>query len=248
MILDEIWERLEPKARQRRVVDVRVGVAYTAVLLDDGGCGLAYTFRHEAYEGSTAVREAGTLAGRCAAELAAWVRAPDAASAAVGLATLNALTEPPPGVAEADVTQVIRVAPGDVVGMVGYFRPLVGYFRQRGAKLHIFERYPLEQPDVHPDWAAALLLPECDVAVISGTAVINRTIDGLLTCLTKAREVVVLGPSTPMMPEIFARRGVTLLSGVRVRDAARVLQIVSEGGGTRRFGPAVQKITLRLQG
>lgn len=246
MILDEIWEKLEPKARQRRVVEVRVGVAYTAVLLDDGGCGLAYTFRHEAYEGSTAVREAGTLAGRCAAELAGWVRTPDAASAAVGLATLNALAEPPAEVSEADITEVIRVGEGDVVGMVGYFRPLLGYFRQRNARLHIFERYPLEQPEVHPDWAAALLLPECDVVVISGTAVINRTIDGLLRCVERAREVVVLGPSTPMAPEVFGRRGVTLLSGVRVRDAARVLQIVSEGGGTRRFGAAVQKITLRL--
>jgi len=246
VILDELWERLAGRAQQRRVVDVRVGLAYTAVRLDDDGCGLAYTFRQEACEGSTAVREAGTLAGRPAAELAAWVRTPDAASAAVGVATLNAVAQPPAEAAEADITEAIRVAPGDVVGMVGYFRPLMNYFRQRDARLHIFERHPLEEPDVHPDWAASLLLPECDVVVISGTAVINRTIDGLLSCLDRAREVVVLGPSTPMVPDVFAGRGVTLLSGVRVRDPARLLQIVSEGGGTRRFGPAVQKITLRL--
>jgi hypothetical protein len=40
---------------------------------------------------------------------------------------------------------------------------------------------------------------------------------------------------------------VTLLSGVQVVDAERVLRIVSEGGGTRQLGRAVRKLTVRLK-
>jgi len=45
------------------VTEVRVGLGYTAALLDDGACGVAYTFRSEAGASCCAVREAGTLAG-----------------------------------------------------------------------------------------------------------------------------------------------------------------------------------------
>lgn len=55
-----------------------------------------------------------------------------------------------------------------------------------------------------------------------------------------------LGPSTPILPEVFGARGVTLLSGVRVADRERAMRVVSEGGGTRQFGGAVKKLTLRV--
>lgn len=246
MIVDKLLELLSPRAEGRTVSEVCVGLAYTAVRLDDGRCGVAFTFHEDAGEGCTVVKQAGTLAGRPALELAGWVKTLDATSVALGVATLNALVEPPASATEADFTELIPVGPEDVVGMVGYFAPLVGMLRERAARLHIFERRPREQGDEHPDWTAPLLLPECDVVIISGTAVINRTIDGLLAHTGKAREVAVLGPSTPLAPEAFAGRGVTLLGGVQVTDAERVLRVVREGGGTRRFGSAVRKLCVRL--
>ena len=48
MITNEMRELLAEKARQRVIRDLRIGLGYTAVLLDDGACGLAYTFRDEA--------------------------------------------------------------------------------------------------------------------------------------------------------------------------------------------------------
>ncbi|MBM3744862.1 MAG: hypothetical protein FJW34_03580 [Acidobacteria bacterium] len=246
MVVDDLLELLAPRAERRTVSEVCVGLAYTAVRLDDGRCGVAFTFHEDVCEGCTVVKEAGTLAGRPALELAGWVKTLDATSIALGVATLNALADPPASATEADFTELIPVGPEDVVGMVGYFAPLVGMLRERAARLHIFERRPREQGDEHPDWTAPLLLPECDVVIISGTAVINRTIDGLLAHTAKAREVAVLGPSTPLAPEVFAGRGVTLLGGVQVTDAERVLRVVSEGGGTRRFGSAVRKLCVRL--
>jgi uncharacterized protein (DUF4213/DUF364 family) len=248
VITDELLERLTEKAQHRVVRDVRIGLGYTAVLLDDGGCGLAYTFRDEAEEGCSVLQQAGTVAGRSALAVAAWANTLDAVTAAVGVATLNALIEPPANAVEADVRELIRVHPNDVVGMVGYFGPLVSFLRERAARLHIFERRPAPEPDVLPAWTAPMLLPGCDVVIITSASLVTRALDGLLERADRAHEVVLLGPSTPMVPEVFAKRGVTLLSGVHVVDSAGLLRVVSEGGGTRKFGPVVRKLALRLDG
>jgi uncharacterized protein (DUF4213/DUF364 family) len=248
VIIDELLELLAETAQQRVIRDVRIGLGYTAVVLDDGACGLAYTFRDEVEEGCSVLQQAGTVAGRSALSVAAWAKALDAVTAAVGVATLNALIEPPANALEADVRKLIRVRPNDVAGMVGYFGPLVSFLRDRAARLHIFERRPAPEPDVHPAWTAPMLLPECDVVLITSASLVTRALDGLLECAVKARELVLLGPSTPMLPELFAKRRVTLLSGVHVVDSASLLKVVSEGGGTQKFGTAVRKLALRLDG
>jgi uncharacterized protein (DUF4213/DUF364 family) len=246
VITDELLELLAEKAEHRVIRDVRIGLGYTALLLDDGGCGLAYTFRDEAEEGCSVLQQAGTLTGRSAREVVAWANALDAVTAAVGVATLNALIDPPANALEADVRELIQVRPNDVVGMVGYFGPLVAFLRDRVARLHIFERRPAEEPGVHPAWTAPMLLPECDVVIITSASLVTRALDALLESAIRAHELVLLGPSTPMLPEVFAKRRVTLLSGVHVIDSAGLLRVVSEGGGTRKFGTAVRKLTLRL--
>jgi len=238
--------KVAPRTEERTVQDVRIGLGYTAVLLENHACGLAYTLREEAKEGCSVVQEAGSLAGRPASEVGEWARSLDAIGAAVGLATLNALIEPPPEASDAELLDLLDLTRDDVVGMVGYFGPLVEPLRRRAKELRIFERHRRHAPGVLPDWAASAALPECQVVLISATTLLNRTVDALLDLAGSAREVAILGPSTPLLPELFAGRGVTLLSGVQVVDPERVLRIVSEGGGTRQLGRAVRKLTVRL--
>jgi uncharacterized protein (DUF4213/DUF364 family) len=246
-IVDEIYNRLNVLLQGRTVAEVRMGLGYTAVGLDNGRCGIAYTYREEAHEGCSAVREAGTLAGRPASELASWVKRPDAVAGAVGLATLNALIDPPADATDSDLLDLLEIHSDEAVGMVGYFGPWVEVLRGRVRALHIFERRPQRQPEVLPDWAASTLLPECHAVIISGTTIINRTLDGLLAHCGNAREIAISGPSTPLVPEVFRLRGVTLLGGVQVVNPERLFQIVSEGGGTRHFGTAVRKLAVRLK-
>lgn len=100
---------------------------------------------------------------------------------------------------------------------------------------------------MHRASEAPFLLPRCDVVVISATTLINHTLDDLLVHVGKARQRVILGPSTPMAPAIFQKLGVTLLSGMQVVDPEYTLRVVSEGGGTRRFGRGVRKLSIPLE-
>jgi uncharacterized protein len=245
MLLDQLCDSLLPAAAAYSVADVRLGLGYTAVQLDDGRCGLAYTFRDEIHAGCCAISAAGTLTGRQASDLAQWARSPDPVASAVGLATLNALVPVPPSAVETGLLTLLDLALDDVIGMVGYFGPLIESLRTRCRALHVFERRPSVEPGVLPESAAAGILPQCRIVILSATALLNRTLDDLLVFCRNAREVVILWPSTPLLPQVFADRGVTMLSGVQVVDAERVLRLVSEGGGTRQLGSAVRKLTVR---
>ena len=85
-------------------------------------------------------------------------------------------------------------------------------------------------------------------ARFTATTLTNGTIDALLGAAADCREVVLLGPSTPLTPEVFAEppRRVSLLSGSVVTDSAGLLRVVARGGGTRDFGTSVAKINVRV--
>lgn len=246
MLAEDICSAALALAGDVRTSDIRVGLGYTAVLLEDGRCGLAYTLHEKEYESCSVLAEAGRISGRRASDLLPWMKLPDETACAVGLAAANAVIGSPEGSLESDILEMLSVAPEDAVGMIGYFGPLVDPIKKKVRAMHIFERKPIPELGVLADSAAPELLQQCDVVILSATTLLNHTIDGLLRCCGNAREVVILGPTTPFLPAVFKKRGVTVLSGVHVVDAPQVLRVVSEAGGTRHFGRSIRKLTLRI--
>lgn len=241
MIVDDLLAAAEPGLSKRVIADVRIGLGYTAVLLDDGGCGLAGTLLGEAQHCCTLLANAGKLIGKQALVMAAHATSSNPVASSVGIATLNAALnrngKPGPS-----PLQVLAVN-GAEVGMVGYFGPFVTELRKRCKALHIFERRPLS-PDVLPDWEAERLLPACDVVLITSLTLINKTLDHLLQLAHG--EVALVGPTTPLS-QIFSRYGISHLFGTVVTDPKRVLATVSQAGGTQRFTDAAKKVYLPLK-
>jgi uncharacterized protein (DUF4213/DUF364 family) len=245
-LLRGLVEHLAPQA-SGRVAQVVVGLGYTAARLEDGRAGVAYTFRNQAKGGCAAFGGKRPLAGQETAALLALAASRDPVEAAVGLAVANALLAPGPSRAVAgDVLEQVGLEPTDTVGMVGFFGPLAPEVRRRAQRLVIFERVELPQGELLPQELAAELLPNCQVALISATTLLNHTLEPLLRACADCREVVLLGPSTPLCPELFAGTPVNMLSGMVARDAVGLLQVVAEAGGTRQFSPMVDKKNLRL--
>jgi len=231
-------DHLRAGAKGRKISEVRIGLGYTAVALDSGQAGVAWTPRSEA-RGCTHLQSAGTLAGQPAGALLEYLaEGPSDLARAIGLATANALLAAlprPPG-GQDDVLVTLGVAPEERVVMVGYFRPLVARLRATGCRLDIVERIPSPGETLTPEQGEEALA-HCDVALITGTCLINGTCDRLLAHLGQPRAAVLLGPSSPLCPEVFRETRITHLAGARVRDAQAVLRIVSEGGGTMVLKP-----------
>lgn len=236
-------------AASARVADVRIGLGYTAVLLDEGRAGVAFTFRDLAPGGCSALAGSAPLRDRPAGELLALLDSADTIEASLGLACANALANHDRADdLEGDILDHLELRSDDRVGMVGHFGPLVEPILATARSLTVFERVDRPTALIRPPEEAEAELSHCQVALITATSIINHTVDGLLRAARGSREVVLLGASTPLLPQAFATGEVTLLSGVVVRAPAEVLRVVSEGRGMRQFGPHVGKVTLRVGG
>ena len=98
--------------------------------------------------------------------------------------------------------------------MVGCFEPLIAPLQAQMASLTIFERSGDRAAGVEPAERALDLLPACSVAIITSTTLITEGLDALLKAVAGCREVALLGPSTPLLPEVFADTPVTWLSEI----------------------------------
>lgn len=246
MIADELRTHLKASFAEQLVADVRIGLGYTAVMLEDGNVGVAYTFRGNGAGGCSVFMGRRPLAGSTTSELLEYLGSSEGVESTVGLAVANALANRHgSGQHEGDILDTLSVGFMDRVGMVGYFGPLVAPLDRRVRELVIFERNMNRSDRVRPAEEAYAELPRCNVAVITATALILGDLDRLLEAAAGCREVAVVGASTPLAPSIFRDRGVTLLSGITVSDSCGLLKIVSEGGGMGLFGGCVRKVNMR---
>jgi len=245
-VAGRIVARVRDVAAAARAADVRIGLGYTAVRLDDGRTGVAYTFRHRA-EGCCTIWNGGALSGAGAAELLPLLESPDPIEAAVGLACANALANTDrPELAGGDMLEQLGLRADDDVAMIGDFGPMLVPIRERARSLTVVEEAGDASGASRPADDASEVLRRSQVAIVTATALINHTADGLLEAARECREVALLGASTPLLAAAFEGLNVTMLSGVVVREPAGVLRVVSEGGGARQLGPYVRKVNLRL--
>lgn len=232
---------LGPTLEEIEVKDVRIGLAYTGVLLSENYGGVACTPLYE-FSCCPALGLVGSLKGKTADKLLELALSKNSLKAAIGIATANALShrlrdlEPENfPVSNIDVLDLIK--PGDRVAMIGYFGPLVPKILKITEKLTVLEKREIGSPQTRtlPSEKAREVLPVSDVIILSASTLANRTFDELLSLRGTAREVILLGPSTPLYPEPFFQRGITAVMGTRIFDSLAMLTIVSEAGGTKKL-------------
>ena len=244
----KLRELASEKCGNIRAQDVRIGLGYTGVQLEDGRAGVAYTLGRNSFSGCSAFMGKSPLTGRLASELLEFLGSANPVESSLGLATANALANvSPTGAIPGDILQELEILPTDRVGMIGYFGPLVAQLENRVASLEIFEENEERSANLRPAAEEIEKLPSCQVAIITSTTIINNTIDDLLNAARACREVCLVGPSTPLLPDAFSGTPVTYLSGMTVRDSAEMLRVISEGRGTRFFTPFAIKWNIRLK-
>ena len=95
-----------------------------------------------------------------------------------------------------------------------------------------------EMDDINPTF------PEADVAIITGSAMVEGGLDGLLELCKGAHEIVLAGPTASPWPEPFFARGVTVMGGIRVRESVAFMRLVAEGGSGYFFSGPAEKIAI----
>jgi len=243
-----IYECVSDHGRGLRVEEVRIGLGYVGVMLDGDRMGVAAVLRNELAPGCSTIGKAGRLAGSGASQLLdLLIGGTNPLEKALGLATANALLCPDAGEEEQDSIALMGLTSGDRVAMVGYFGPLVKRIQKTGATLQIIEKDPRRTDQIPDRNDRDTLLAECSVAIITATSILNNTIEEILNGLGNPRHVTILGPSTPLCEAAFARTPVTHLGGSAISDPRKVMQIISEGGGTPHMRPHLRFIDRTIE-
>lgn len=245
-IAKRIVELLYQEAERTLIKDVRIGLGFTAVQLEDNQTGLSAVLRQEIKAGCTTLNEAGTLKGRNASYfLEMLLHSESVVSKSLGLATANALLSRNKlqGIDRRDTIELIKLIPEDRVAMIGLFKPLIPKIKSITPKLMIIEKDMGRGEVVSPD-KGKTALKDCTVALITATSILNNTLEDILNSLGSTRRVILLGPSTPIAKEIFLDTPINHLASSRVINPEKILQIVSEGGGTMIMRPYLDFINL----
>ncbi|TEB10751.1 hypothetical protein Psfp_04109 [Pelotomaculum sp. FP] len=255
MILERVYDSALSRLAGKKIKEVRIGLELMAVELDDGAIGVTYVLRKEIGHACAALPKAGSLLGMPAGEVAGWtLQGRNVITVAMGLAVLNSVAEfdkleqveNPSG---ADAIFSVEIQPTDTVGIIGHIGPIIANLNGKVHRLLIFERGESATGHVYPESAQPELLPECKVVFISSTSLINRTLEKLLNYCTGARDVVMVGSSTPLYPDAFSGSGVTVLSGTRWqlshRDAIHLG--ISQCAGMKQLIKYGQKMSVKVK-
>ncbi|NLM21717.1 MAG: DUF364 domain-containing protein [Peptococcaceae bacterium] len=254
MILERVYKLALPKIAEQKIKDVRIGLGLLAVELDDSSIGVTYVLRKEIGHACSALPQAGNLVGKSAEEIAGWaLKGENVIASALGLAVLNSVAEfeklqlvnNSPGL---DAVFSVEVQPSDTVGIIGHIGPVISKLKEKVEKLYVFERGENVPDQVYPESAQPELLPNCQLVFISSSSLINGTLEGLLPYCSQAREVVMVGSSTPLYPEAFRGTGVTMLAGARWPAANKesIFTAVGQSAGMRQLIKYGEKISVRV--
>jgi uncharacterized protein (DUF4213/DUF364 family) len=97
--------------------------------------------------------------------------------------------------------------------------------KKKRGKIFILERNPrLREPNIFPDTATEEILPLATVAIITGTALANGTIDRLLDLSKDSREIGLAGPTASVFPDPLFKHGVTLIDGIKIMDGEKIFK------------------------
>jgi uncharacterized protein len=248
-LTQKMYDHFDKKAREIEVESVSIGLGYTAVTTSDGGIGIAYTYVNQ--RGCCSMnRDYRDYEGGPAIELLAKIKSPDPLHRSMGLALVNALNYQKASVLPEDSSDrlwmdTFGIAKETKIAMVGLFRPLVKLFQDRGAIVEVLDDFQGvgEQQVFYEklkDWAQVL--------VLTSTSILNDTTEDILGRLAPDVKVVMIGPSTPLIADVFSHLPVHLLAGTVPVDKAGVLKAIRHGVGTPVIHRFSRKVYLALDG
>ncbi len=113
---------------------------------------------------------------------------------------------------------------GELVGMVGYFCPLIDKLLARGCRVLVVEKQPQR---VEPRPGLQLSedpndLKNCRIVLCTAATLINDSLDDILSHCEQAEDFSLIGPSGSGLPDVLFARGVDSVGGVFFPDQQRL--------------------------
>src|SRR4030042_245586 len=202
--LEEIW-----------IDDLVIGIFFTGVKLSTGHAGVAFTPIGEIPEAvccpPTAARmpQAGNFERTPASEVIKYSLDPNVVKSAIGVATLSALSqlilESANGkeyemIRDRDGFNLLSIQPHETVSLIGAFGPYIRRLKTMGNPFFVIEKNSQtlrldEMKHFKPESEMRDALEKSGVAILTGTSIVNHTIDQILSLLRNGIRTAIIGPT-----------------------------------------------------
>lgn len=234
-------------ARAKRIKRACVGIHYTMVEIERGGVGLAYTFLPETRNCCDLGNEFNFWKSPADIIIKGYLSS-HPLEVSVGLATINAIFNNKKDFLKnaflGDIFSEIKLNSKDEILMIGYFEPLFKKLEGKVEKIWVIDNKREES-----DFKIFDISHKIKLAIITSSTLVNKTLHSILENLEDIPEVLLMGPTTPLNPEVFKFTPITWLCGSIVRDPEFLFKLICEGKGATSFfkSGVLEKINLRVK-
>ena len=161
----------------------------------------------------------------------------DPLSTAVGLGVLNAVSQHLLKKSGFELDRAtdplgrLDLAKAHHVGMVGFFSPLIKLWGNFPGKLTVIEKDPqfLKRSGPFEVTDQTDRLRSCDRVLITGSTLINDTLDDVLGHCDPNAQVALVGPSACCLPDPIFERGVDVVGSTMVSDLPQLMTLLEAG-------------------
>lgn len=264
-ILEETLTRLKWMYGERfdevTIEKVTAGIFMTMVQISTGSCGISVTgdgqrgLPYQAGKRNSGPFSPGQFYGQRISDLFRTT-AESPLLEVIRLSVMNALSAEI--ILHSDYHVIVDADPVDLLDLdnamrvvvVGAFRSYIQKFAESRHHLTVLELKkdaltPEQQKYFMPASRAESAMKQADIIFITGSTLANNTLDDLLTFAPQAATVVLVGPSSGLIPDVLFSRGVSLIGATRIVDPEKASRLISEGAaGYHLFQGCAQKICL----
>ncbi|MDD2635177.1 MAG: DUF364 domain-containing protein [Bacteroidales bacterium] len=236
------------------------GVNMTAVVLSDNSIGVASTLFQKRSRPHKQNRYYGDFSpskycNQKVSDLFKFGRSSDLIDS-LRIAVLNAISSKQVEAANykiiynTDPIDLINIDTNKSITLVGAFRSYIDLISKTSAKLKVLELDENIFIEEHkkfyiPAEEYKTILPNSDIIIITGLTLVNNTIDGLLSAAKKESQVIVVGPSANVLPDILFKNGVDIIGATRYNNPDLLFMLIQEGANAYHlFKYCAQKICI----
>lgn len=264
--IKEVQLQLGEELQSLTVEKVNIGIFFTGVKLSNGQGGICFTPIKSIPEAVCCPSSArvmpmsGKLQGRSVTYFLNDLFSSSPMKKALAIAVLNALSStcwkinPPQDyeiILGSDPLDDVVFPKETRVVVIGALIPYFKMLKKQGLPFSILELDPrtLKEEEMEfyiPPENADSVIQEADYLIITGTTLINDTLESILDKAPDYAQIVVVGPTASMLPDAFFQRGVTALGGIAVTQPDNLLDVLAEAGsGYHFYGKSAEKIVIK---
>ena len=245
-IITEVIDSIKIKISDLKKITLKqvvIGMGYTAVELNTGHIGLCYSFQREnPFHHSRFDNIVGSISGTYANYMLEMAKSWNLGESILGVATINALSQlifdrfREYKMLKGNVMEYLDIRNEDKVVFVGNIIPLIERIEKKAKEIIVLER-DLQKKSEYclPDTLAEEVIPDSDITIITGTSLVNGTLERLIALSKNSREKVLVGATSSFIPDPVFKKGITLIGGLKILYPSHLIRIVSEGGGTKQL-------------